>query len=393
MISVNSIPHILKYMGGKREILTDIHNALAAMDVKSDTFCDLFAGTSIVAYAMSDEFDIVVNDIQHYSEIFAKCYMNDYSHVYDIDESVKIIKEKVLRHLQLDVLWKETDTLKYNEDMSYQDMLRVETIEHEIIKNKEEERGFSLFKRCYSGTYWSYEQCRYIDAIRAVCEQYKGHCLYEAMMASLVYAMSYSSQSTGHFAQYRTLTEKNYQDVLQYRMKNIFMMFLKKLKELLTKLRYPHAHTLRTSSLDYEDCITTLQPGTIVYADPPYSAVHYSRFYHVLETLVRYDNPKVEYKGRYRESRYQSPFDQRTKVKQAFEKLFSRIDQQQCHLLLSYSDNAILPLSELQNITHNVLGNRYEHTFYSKNYQHMKMGRNDVARLDVHEVLLSFKRI
>ena len=76
-------------MGGKREILTDIHNALAAMNVKSDTFCDLFAGTSIVAYAMSDEFDIVVNDIQHYSEIFAKCYMNDYSHVYDIDESVK----------------------------------------------------------------------------------------------------------------------------------------------------------------------------------------------------------------------------------------------------------------------------------------------------------------
>lgn len=289
-------------MGGKREILTDIHNALVAMDVKSDTFCDLFAGTSIVAYAMSDEFDIIVNDIQHYSEIFAKCYMNDYSYVHDIDESVKIIKEKVLHHLQLDVLWKETDTLKYNEDMSYQ-------------------------------------------------------------------------------------------DVLQYRMKNILMMFLKKLKELLTKLRYPHTHTLRTSSLDYEDCITTLQPGTIIYADPPYSSVHYSRFYHVLETLVRYDNPKVEYKGRYKESRYQSPFDQRTKVKQAFEKLFSRIDQQQCHLLLSYSDNAILPLSELQNLTHNVLGNHYEHTFYSKNYQHMKMGRNDVARLDVHEVLLSFKRI
>ena len=217
--------------------------------------------------------------------------------------------------------------------------------------------------------------------------------MYEAMMASLIYAMSYSSQSTGHFAQYRTLTEKNYQDVLQYRMKNVFVMFLKKLKELLTTLRYPHTHTLRTSSLDYEDCIATLQPGTIVYADPPYSSVHYSRFYHVLETLVRYDNPKLEYKGRYRENRYQSPFDQRSKAKDAFKRLFQKIDQQQCHLLLSYSDNAMLTLTDLQEIAHNVFGNRYEYKFYSKDYQHMKMGRNDVARLDVHEILLSFKRI
>ena len=341
-------------MGGKREMLTDIHNALAAMDVKSETLCDLFAGTSVVAYAMSDEYDLVVNDIQHYSEIFAKCYMNDYSHIQNIDESVNIIKEKIIRLLQLDVLWKDTDALRYNEDMNYQDMLAVEAKECEIIEGREEERGFSLFKRCYSGTYWSYEQCRHIDAIRAVCEQYRGNCLYEAMMASLIYAMSYSSQSTGHFAQYRTLTEKNYQDILQYRMKNVFVMFLKKLKELLTTLR---------------------------------------RFYHVLETLVRYDNPKVEYKGRYRENRYQSPFDQRSKAKDAFKRLFQKIDQQQCHLLLSYSDNAMLTLTDLQEIAHNVFGNRYEYKFYSKDYQHMKMARNDVARLDVHEILLSFKRI
>ena len=155
-------------MGGKREMLNDIHNALAAMDVKSDTLCDLFAGTSVVAYAMSDEYDLVVNDIQHYSEIFAKCYMNDYSHIQNIDESVNIIKEKIIRLLQLDVLWKDTDALKYNEDMNYQDMLAVEAKECEIIEGREEERGFSLFKRCYSGTYWSYEQCRHIDAIRAV---------------------------------------------------------------------------------------------------------------------------------------------------------------------------------------------------------------------------------
>lgn len=392
MIDIDNIPHILKYMGGKKEMLNDIHLALDAMEVNSDTFCDLFAGTSVVAYAMSDEYNLVVNDIQRYSEIFAKCYMNDYRTIRDINETVETIINSIHRYLEIDTAWPLNDNMRYDEGMDLEAMLNIENQEQKLI-GREEERGFCLFKKCYSGTYWSYEQCRHIDAIRAICEQYKGTVLYDAMMAALIYAMSYSSQSTGHFAQYRTLTEKNYRDVLQYRLKDILQMFRRKLTELLTKLRYPHMHTLRASSLDYEDCIATLVPSTIVYADPPYSSVHYSRFYHVLETLVRYDNPKVEYKGRYRENRYQSPFDQRSKVKDAFRRLFQKIDQQQCHLLLSYSDNAMVSLKELQEIAQNVFGERYEYAFNSKNYQHMKMGRNDVARLDVHEILLSFKRI
>lgn len=58
------------------------------MDVGCDTFCDLFAGTAIVAYAMSDEYNLVLNDIQQYSEILARCYMNDYSMINDIDETI-----------------------------------------------------------------------------------------------------------------------------------------------------------------------------------------------------------------------------------------------------------------------------------------------------------------
>lgn len=392
MINADNIPHILKYMGGKREILSDIHHAINLMDVGCDTFCDLFAGTAIVAYAMSDEYNLVVNDIQQYSEILARCYMNDYSMINDIDETIITIVNKINQQLIFDSSWRLEDGMRYREDMSYEEMLAVEEREQKLI-NKEEERGFSLFKRCYSGTYWSYEQCRHIDAIRAVCEQYKGSVLYDIIMGALIYAMSYSSQSTGHFAQYRTLTEKNYQDVLQYRMKNVLGMFSRKLKELLTALTYPRTHSIRTSTLDFEDCIATLQSGTLVYADPPYSSVHYSRFYHALETLVRYDNPKVEYKGRYRENRYQSPFDQRTQAKAAFARLFKRIDQQQCHLLLSYSDNAMLSLDELRRIAHDIFGERYEERFYSKDYLHMKMGRNDEARLKVHEILLSYKRI
>lgn len=77
MHNPDKIPHILKYMGGKREIYIDI--ALANMEVATDTFCDLFAGTSIVAYAFSDRYNIISNDIQQYSSIFSQTYLDKIS--------------------------------------------------------------------------------------------------------------------------------------------------------------------------------------------------------------------------------------------------------------------------------------------------------------------------
>ena len=71
MIDIDNIPHILKYMGGKREMLNDIHLALATMEVNSDTFCDLFAGTSIVAYAMSDEYNLHNPTMMHATYVYA----------------------------------------------------------------------------------------------------------------------------------------------------------------------------------------------------------------------------------------------------------------------------------------------------------------------------------
>ena len=45
-----------------------------------------------------------------------------------------------------------------------------------------------------------------------------------------------------------------------------------------------------------------------IYIDPPYTNAHYSRFYHIPETLVLYDYPEIEFSGRYRTDRFQSGF-------------------------------------------------------------------------------------
>lgn len=279
----------------------------------------------------------------------------------------------------------------YAEDMDYLTMAVMEEEQLKLV-DYEFNCGFSFFMKYYSGTYWSFEQCAWIDAIRAVAEMYRGSRLYYAIMSSLVFAMSYCAQSTGHFAQFRPLKENNYKSVLMYRMKSIPVLFKKKMHELLIVLRNPLRYSFRSATLDYEDCVASLNPETIVYADPPYSAVHYSRFYHVLETIVLYDHPQLEYKGRYRNNRYQSPFDQKSRVESAFEKLFCAVSRQQCHLLLSYSDNALLSEEQLDGIASRCLGAQYNKRRYSKEFKHMKMGRADEYSMNVNELLFSYTK-
>ena len=86
-----------------------------------------------------------------------------------------------------------------------------------------------------------------------------------------------------------------------------------------------------------------------VYADPPYTRDHYSRYYHVLETMALRDEPEVSTtkirsrgvprlsRGLYRTKRHQSPFCIPTKAPGAFERLFVEVARRRIPLVLSYS--------------------------------------------------------
>ena len=84
-----------------------------------------------------------------------------------------------------------------------------------------------------------------------------------------------------------------------------------------------------------------------VYADPPYTRDHYSRFYHVLETIALDDVPEISTvkihgsthvsNGIYRKDRHQSPFCIRSKAPKAFKEMFRVISASNRNLLLSYS--------------------------------------------------------
>jgi adenine-specific DNA-methyltransferase len=137
----------------------------------------------------------------------------------------------------------------------------------------------------------------------------------------------------------------------------------------------------------------------VVYADPPYAFVHYSRFYHAMETLCLYDYPDLQIKGgsmvkgRYREVRHQSPFCIRSQVDGAFEDLFIGVKKSKSNLALSYSDSAMITLEKLLSIAQRVLKTKYEIWVEEIDHQHMTMGRANDRQRKVTEYMLLARKL
>lgn len=385
------IPHIIKYMGSKRELLGFLVDSINEI-YEGEPICDLFAGTSILSGALRKQVPMRSNDIQEYSAILAHTYLGDY----EWDKFPTLIEDIVLLAQsyvdEVKVLYPDL-VYDYSTAFSLNEFNALEQAQQELIYLDFEDVEHHLFIKNYSGTYWSYEQCLWIDALRMVALEYVNTPVYYSILASLMHAMAYNAQSTGHYAQYRDATnEASMGDIVIYRQREILPYFKKKMEELKKRLgRNKHTHVI--SSMDYRDCLDKIEEGTLVYADPPYAFVHYSRFYHALETLVKYDFPEVSYKGRYRTDRHQSPFCKKTEVNEAFSELFTKIAEKKSKLVLSYSNTGMITLDQIIQIAKDKLGMKYSIQIKELDYLHSTMGRSDSRQNEVKEYLIIAKTI
>lgn len=384
-------PHIIKYMGSKRNILSSL---LVGIDQFSDfnKVCDLFAGTSVLSGALRDTYDIHSNDIQEYSAVLSKTYLSNVNRELGV---AKINAIKVKAEEYISKIRNKNPELKfqYTSSMTLKEFNEVEIKQQKLVKDDFSDLKYHLFLKYYSGTYWSYEQCIWIDALRKVADDFKDSPIHNIILSSLMFAMSYNSQSTGHYAQYRDATnEKSKDDILIYRGKEIWPYFVRKFNELKNFLT-PHNKNHKVTTLDYAECLELIDTDTLVYADPPYCFVHYSRFYHALETLVKYDYPKINFKGRYREDRHQSPFCRKTEVKKAFSILFDKVAVKEAQLLLSYSDNGLIELGEIFDLASEAFDNKsYRISEHRLSHLHSTMGRDDEKNIDVNEHLIFIRK-
>jgi adenine-specific DNA-methyltransferase len=392
-------PQVIKYMGSKAAILSFIAAELSKVHAEGRPIVDLFAGACAISGGFGHISKIISNDIQEYSAVVASVYLRRANKIgsFDIVGLATSVAEENHSLLPTGV--------EYTLSPSLNEFNTVEK-RNQALLNEKFDYSHHLFTKAYSGTWWSAHQCVWIDAIRQVLDELLAQGKIEKAdfnfgLTCLMHAMAYTSQGTGHYAQYRDAkTEGGMADINKYRHASVPLIFKRKFDSLLKwhldNVTDTAEHELHAE--DYRDCLENLTTPAVIYADPPYAFVHYSRFYHAMETVVKYDYPELQQirnevvKGRYRSERHQSPFCIRTQVKGAFLDLFDGVKSSGSDLLLSYSNTGMIDIDGLMSLATSAFGSEYDVWFDHTSHTHMTMGRREDRSRQVRESLIIAKK-
>lgn len=390
-------PQVIKYMGSKAAILDFIWQGFNKVHKPDRPIVDLFAGACAISGGFGHVDRVISNDIQSYSATIASVYLFRAEKLggFDVIELATPIVRQKMAELPAGVGYpKECTLAEFN---------HIERLNRSLIDQVFTSK-YHLFTKFYSGTWWSAEQCVWFDSIRQVLDRLlkRGDIDmpdFNLGLTCLMHAMAYTSQGTGHYAQYRDAKDaSSMKDIGKYRQASVVQYFNRKMVQLLQWNRFnvfDRGSELRAQ--DYRDCLASIPPS-VVYADPPYAFVHYSRFYHAIETMVKYDYPELQIKagklvkGRYREDRHQSPFCIRTQVKGAFTALFDGVKDSGSDLLLSYSNTGMIEIEDLIALAHQELGQSYKVWVENTDHDHMTMGRKKDRTRAVEESLILAKK-
>lgn len=321
----------IRYMGNKNKLLNFIIPEIKKITKKDDIICDLMCGTCSIAYALKNRNTIYTNDVQFYSYIIGKAL---------IENNSETINEA--------------------------------SVNEEIIPSFEKnnnEKIYNYFYKNFSDTYFSEEQCIEIDSLRYAIEQITNEYKKSLYLVCLMYAMSKCESTTGHFAQY---LPKDHKRVIPLRKKKILNEFIEKSKDL-SKLVISNKNN-KSFNMDYKDFFKThaFEEVDCFYIDTPYTGEQYSRFYHILETVCKNDNPELEFKGKYRKDRYMSDFSLRANVKNEFKNMLTVLADNNKKVVLSYSNKALIPVDELEFM----FSKLFKHVkLISKEYSHSTQGK------------------
>ena len=341
---------ILRYMGNKSKIIEFVVNKITKELTKHSKVLDLMAGTHSISYTLKGKYVVYANDIQEYSEVIGKALVENNSYLSVPKEDLLSLKKYMDKNLS---------ELKRKEILFRSKPYSSDLKNHPINKYKKTKNKFPycLFSYYFADKYWPLRNCMVIDSLRYAIDKITQNDSDDSrkyvLLTCLLYAISYTVLSTGHFAQYKVKGSEL--DAIKRR--KIENYFFNKCKEISIRsngcenrvLNYNYRELLESKKL-----IKKIKDVDLVYFDPPYSSANYSRYYHIPETLVKYDYPESEFKGCYREDRNQSPFCNYSTAYDAFEFVVKSISQinNKVNLLISYSRSrsSILKIRDLRKV-------------------------------------------
>ncbi|ALD66655.1 DNA adenine methylase [Spiroplasma cantharicola] len=232
-----------RYTGSKQRLIIEIKKYIRN-NCSGKIFCDIFAGTGSVANALKEEFDlIIVNDF---------LYSNN-----SIFEG----------------FWGKQDY----------DAKKIENLELEYKKLDSNSLPENFFSKNFGNKYFEKNDSKKIGWIREDIEKkflsdFLNLREKNILIASLIFSLDKVANTVGH---YEAFLKKNIPNLKQ------------KFK---FSLICPEGSTLNKKIKIYrEDANELIKKinADILFIDPPYNSRQYSRFYHLLETITKWDKPEL----------------------------------------------------------------------------------------------------
>lgn len=382
---------MIRYIGIKTKLLDKIDSVISN-EISRGCILDLFSGSTIVSQKLMDRYVIYTNDIQKYSYVVSKAAVEinpnfDYTsiNIHDIINSsyfkenmnyLSNVWRKPLAYEQklVEQLNSDIDNMEalinfkdYYEKAPYvfnycnntlscfSDMEEIYSKKHyENLKNNKDKNYYMLFTLNYAMPYFSLSQAVFIDSYRYAIDKLllTGEISdneYYIYLALLIYLLNNIVTSVGdHFAQpqqFKVSDEKKLKKEIVKIVKKKSLNIAACLESKAYEFNNIDAKNKSGNNLSFcDDYRVVLKNESVVknvdliYIDPPYTNAHYSRFYHILETLVNYDYPELEFFGRYRNDRFQSPFCIKSEALKEFDYMISECAKLKKIILISYSD-------------------------------------------------------
>ena len=327
----------IRYMGTKASLLDYIIPEIEKVTNINGVVLDLMSGSNAVSYALKRNFTVYTNDVQMYSYI-----------------------------ISLAVIVNQTEKISSN-------LAKIDL--YDFYYNNKKERFFDFFEKTYSNTYFSTEQCSDIDSIRYAINEVEcsneRKCLY---LLALMCAMCKVQSTPGHFAQFMPSSNPRIVPLQKMNLFNEFILKCDQYSDLIFNSRINRAFCSDYKILLKDE---TIKNVNTIYLDSPYSQEQYSRFYHILETVVRYDSPNVNFKAKYREDRFKSGFCYKKCVKKEFENILSFCKSSNKNIVISYSNRALFPIVDLVDLCSSYFKNVSQKAI---DYKHSTQGKgnNDI---------------
>ena len=339
----------MRYIGNKENILETIYDLLQKNGVKGSSFFDFFAGTTNVGrFFKAKGYKVFSSDILYLSYCLQKAY---------IENNTPPTFSKLLPTIP-----NESSNQLFCEplDIVVNYLNNIEGVEGFIYKNYTPSGTANLPRQ---RTYFIDSNGKKIDAIRIKIEDWKNEGLlsdseYFILLACLIETIGFYSNIAGVYAAFQKHWDPRALKPLELRTINFIDNKQKN-------------EVFNSDSMDLLDKIDV----DILYIDPPYNERQYAPNYHILETIAKYDNPKIRGVTGMRD--YTSQKSRFCNPKTALEDLnLIAKNAKYKYLVLSYNSEGIMKQEDIIKI----LENYGKVTLEQFEYARFKSNNNGIAK-------------